>query len=102
MARECVCGCGRKLGFNDRSISKKGARSRRRPTSWRSTWCPRCGNLNTHPRGVEVFIEECHAVRNQLVAVIHKELRPAPSIGVVWPRGTESEVAHQLHDGRRR
>jgi hypothetical protein len=54
------------------------------------------------PEGVEVFIEECHAVRNQLVAVIHKELRPAPSIGVVWPRGTESEVAHQLHDGRRR
>jgi hypothetical protein len=54
------------------------------------------------PEGVEVFIEEGHAVRNQLVAVIHKELRPAPSIGVVWPRGTESEVAHQLHDGRRR
>ena len=75
MARECFCGCGRKLGFNDRSISKKGAaiegaelleeytlaalRTQQQPTT-----------------DLEDFIQDGRDLRDQLVAVLHHEADP--------------------------
>ena len=79
MARECFCGCGRTLGFKDRSLSRRAAKIQTAADSLEES-VSRFG----HPDGqgdVDGFIKDGRELRNQLVAVLHGEPGARPVDG---------------------
>lgn len=74
MARECFCGCGRKLGFNDRSISKKGAKIEEEADFLEQYTLAALRREGYSTTDLEAFIEDGRELRDQLVAVLHREL----------------------------
>jgi uncharacterized protein (DUF3084 family) len=73
MARECACGCGRRLGLKDRLISRRAAKIER-DAEFLENQTSRYGWAGRQPADLEAFITDGRELRDQLVAVIHGEL----------------------------
>jgi hypothetical protein len=73
MARECACGCGRRLGFRDGFVSRKAAKIEER-ADFLEDHTSRYGWAGWRRADLEAFINEGRELRDQLVAVIHGEL----------------------------
>jgi hypothetical protein len=73
MARECVCGCGRRLGVKDRLVCRRAARIERE-ADFLEDQMSRYGWAGRRPGDLEAFILDGRELRDQLVAVIHGEL----------------------------
>jgi uncharacterized protein (DUF3084 family) len=73
MARECACGCGRRLGFRDRLASRKAAKIEER-ADFLEDRISRYGWAGWQRADLEAFVSEGRVLRDQLVAVIHGEL----------------------------
>jgi hypothetical protein len=73
MARECFCGCGRRLGFNDRSISRKAAKVDEEAAFLEQYVLPAQRESSQPSYELEGFIDDGRTMRDQLAAVIHRE-----------------------------
>jgi hypothetical protein len=73
VARECACGCGRRLGFRGFLVSRKAAKIEER-ADFLENHASRYGWAGWQRADLEAFIDEGRELRDQLVAVIHDEL----------------------------
>jgi len=73
MAREWVCGCGRRLGLKDRLVSRTAARIDRE-ADFLENQTSRCGWAGRQRGDLDAFIGDGRELRDQLVSVIHGEL----------------------------
>ena len=73
MARECFCGCGRRLGLKDRSLSRRAAKIQS-AADFVEEHASRFGSADIQHADLEGFIDDGRELRNQLVAVLHGEL----------------------------
>lgn len=72
MARKCFCGCGRGLGFKNRSLSRRAAKIQE-AAEFLEEHSSRFGYAGRQQADVEGLIKDGRELRNQLVAVLHGE-----------------------------
>ena len=70
MARECFCGCGRRLGFKERSLSRRAAKIEA-AADFLEEHSSRFGYAGKEQADVEGLIKDGRELRSQLVAVLH-------------------------------
>jgi hypothetical protein len=73
MARECFCGCGRRLGFKDLLLSRRAAKIQS-AAGFLEEHASRFGSAGIEHADLEGFINDGRALGNELVAVLHGEL----------------------------
>lgn len=71
MATYCSCGCGKKLGFNDRSIAKKARLIDARVEFLREFSLPMYQSTGRDADELEDFIDEGETLSEALLDVIH-------------------------------
>src|SRR5262245_57003531 len=71
MARECFCGCGRTLGFKDRSLSRRAAKIET-AADFLEEPRSRFGSAGVQHEDLEGFIKDGRELRSQLVGVLHR------------------------------
>src|SRR5262245_18402376 len=77
MARECFCGCGRRLGFKDRALSRRAAKIQV-AADFLEEHGSRFGPAGVQEADLEGFINDGRVLRDQLVAVLHGQPRAQP------------------------
>lgn len=74
MARYCFCGCGRKLNFSERGVSKRGAEVESYLQFLEAVALPAQRASSHSEEDLESFVEDGKDLRDDLADVLHGNL----------------------------